>query len=102
MDGCLSQATRLGGISRTFAYPIDPFIPQESMQYAMLFDDNASNFTKIYCSCGRIVNIDRKSCSVKRKLHKTIECAVCRNLRIGRELDLLDEHYSVPEQSVYD
>ena len=64
--------------------------------------DNASNFTKIYCSCGRIVNIDRKSCSVKRKLHKTIECAVCRNLRIGRELDLLDEHYSVPEQSVYD
>ena len=37
-----------------------------------------------------------------RKLHKTIECAVCRNLRIGRELDLLDEHYSVPEQSVYD
>ncbi len=34
---------------------------------------------------------------VKTLLHKKIECAFCRNIRIGKELGMLDEHYSIIE-----
>ncbi len=63
----------------------------------MLFDGIKSNFDKIYCSCGRIVDLDSKSISLKKSLNKPIQCYHCRNLRIAAELDSLDANYSVIE-----
>ena len=50
-------------------------------------DGFEQDFSIIYCSCGRIVNIDRRICAVKKHLGKQLECASCRNRRIARELE---------------
>ncbi|MDR3282314.1 MAG: hypothetical protein LBS92_01735 [Candidatus Methanoplasma sp.] len=48
---------------------------------------------KIYCICGRIVDLDKKEMAVKLSLRKDIECPVCRNMRISRDIDCLDQHF---------
>ena len=48
---------------------------------------------KIYCKCGRIVDIDSGYFRVRRILGKDIECSFCRNERVGREIDELNNHF---------
>ena len=67
----------------------------------MLGTENPKYFTKIYCSCGRLVDIDRNACKVKKNLHKELECARCRNLRIAREIEFLNSEEDVESGMVY-
>ena len=57
--------------------------------------DNAGSrsFVKVYCSCGRIVDLDKKMMAVKRSLKKDVECTACRNARISMEIDFLNEGF---------
>lgn len=48
------------------------------------------SFLKIYCSCGRIVGLDKNEMQIKKKLGKDLECARCRNIRISCEIDELN------------
>lgn len=72
-------------------YDVDSYMASENMQKCVLFDENGMDFTKIYCNCGRFVDIDSKALLLKQILHKPIECSHCRNLRIFRELSIFDE-----------
>lgn len=78
----------------------DPYLPCKSMHNFYLDDVDSSIFTKIYCSCGRFIDMDTKTLNLKQNLHKPIECIHCRNLRISKELDLLDEEYTIVEELV--
>ena len=59
-----------------------------------------SGLKKIYCACGSIVGLDRDHVSMKKKLKKTIECPACRNLRISKDIDEIDNYFAgiVPEE----
>ncbi len=48
----------------------------------------------VYCSCGRIVSLDRAEMETKIILGKNLECCTCRNVRIGREIDLLNSIFA--------
>ena len=75
----------------------DPYIPSEDMHVRAFKGTGLDSFTKIYCSCGRFVDIGRETYRRRVALHKPVECNRCRNLRISMELDALDEHYNVIE-----
>ena len=89
--GCLPQANRLGGVNRSVINAQDSYVSSKNMQECMYFDENPADISKIFCSCGRIVSIDRRSVALKQMLHKPVECPRCRNLRIAAELDLMYE-----------
>lgn len=58
-------------------------------------DDSCTRaFMQIYCSCGRIVSLDRSEMQLKMKLGKDLECASCRNFRISAEIDMMNDHFS--------
>ncbi len=67
----------------------------------MLGTENPKYFTKIYCSCGRLADIDRNAFRVKRDLHKDLECARCRNLRIAREIERLESDEDAESGMIY-
>ena len=48
---------------------------------------------KIYCTCGRIVDIDSGYFKIRMGLGKSLECSFCRNQRVGREIDELNDHF---------
>jgi len=54
--------------------------------------DNAGprSLMKIYCACGKIVDLDRKEMNLKKSLKKDLECTVCRNTRISMDIELLN------------
>ena len=52
------------------------------------------NAMSVYCSCGRIVNLDRDEMNVRIALGKELECSKCRNQRISIEIDALNEHFA--------
>jgi hypothetical protein len=54
--------------------------------------DNAGprSLMRIYCACGKIVDLDRREMSLKKSLKKDLECPACRNARIAREIDLMN------------
>ncbi len=57
------------------------------------------NSMSVYCSCGRIVNLDRDEMDLRISLGKQLECSKCRNQRISIEIDALNEHFeSVPQE----
>ena len=56
-----------------------------------------SDYTKIFCTCGRITDIDTQTYRRRLGMHKQIECVHCRNARISAEFEKLDEHYGVIE-----
>ena len=60
-------------------------------------DTGLTEFTKIYCSCGRFVDIDSQTYRRRTMMQKPIECTYCRNSRIAAEIESLDEHYGVIE-----
>ncbi len=42
-------------------------------------------------NCGAQIDLDAVSVATKRKLHKTVECAICRNARVSRDMELLTQ-----------
>ncbi len=44
----------------------------------------------VYCSCGRIVSLDRQEMKLKLSLKKELQCVACRNARISKEIDALN------------
>ena len=51
---------------------------------------------KIYCACGKIVDLDKKKMNIKKSLKKDLECTTCRNMRISKEIDSLNELFDCP------
>ena len=41
--------------------------------------------SRVLCSCGDTVELDRSTVGIKHKLGKMVECRKCRNARIARE-----------------
>ena len=41
--------------------------------------------SRILCSCGSVVELDRSVVGIKHKLGKMVECRKCRNARIAHE-----------------
>lgn len=48
----------------------------------------------VYCTCGRIVILDRSEMRIKLSLGKELQCMTCRNARISMEIDTLNDHYN--------
>ena len=78
-------------------FQFDPYVPADDLHVQAFKDTGLDSFTKIYCTCGRIVDIDRETYCRRVSLHKPVECNRCRNRRISMEFDMLDEHYNVIE-----
>ncbi|MCK9322710.1 MAG: hypothetical protein RBR05_01815 [Candidatus Methanomethylophilaceae archaeon] len=77
-------------------------IPSTKGHICTLDNVSASSFLKIYCSCGRIIGLDKSEMKIKMKLGKSLECVSCRNARISRELDALDKSfYGVEEEDTF-
>ena len=53
-----------------------------------------SRMKKIYCKCGRIIGLDSAQMKLKLKLGKELECTECRNMRISRDIDEMNAHFS--------
>ena len=52
----------------------------------------------VYCDCGRIVILDRSEMKLRLSLGKELECMSCRNARISREIDALNDHFNGVEE----
>ncbi len=57
----------------------------------MFTEENGMN---VYCTCGRIVNLDRYEMQLKISLGKELQCTVCRNKRISQEIDFMNDLYN--------
>jgi len=55
---------------------------------------SADNEMCVYCMCGRIVNLDRSEMKLKLSLGKELQCTFCRNQRISKEIDYLNDLYN--------
>lgn len=53
----------------------------------------------VYCECGRIVILDRAEMKLRLSLGKELECMTCRNARISREIDALNDHFNGVEEA---
>jgi len=55
---------------------------------------------KIYCKCGSIVDLDKEHVVLKKKLKKSVECPMCRNMRISNDIDTMNDYFAgvVPEE----
>lgn len=58
----------------------------------------ANAVMSVYCNCGRIVVLDRSEMRLKLSLGKELECMSCRNARISREIDALNDHFNGVEE----
>jgi hypothetical protein len=67
-------------------------MPPPSKQVRTLFGETTKR--KILCSCGAIAEIDQGIAANKMMLGKAMECRTCRNERIARERDELEQHFS--------
>ncbi len=52
----------------------------------------------VYCECGRIVILDRAEMKLRLSLGKELECMSCRNARISRDIDALNDHFNGIEE----
>lgn len=52
------------------------------------------SMNKALCGCGTIADLDTEVVRRKRTLGKYVECSRCRNIRIARERDELERHFS--------
>ena len=75
----------------------DPYTPAALVGVSTISGVEMGEFTKIFCNCGRIVDIDTFTYRRRLQMHKNIECATCRNRRIAEEIEHLDEHYGFIE-----
>lgn len=70
--------------------------------YTTLDKVPASMTMSVYCRCGKIVVLDRAEMVLKLKLDKELECMECRNSRIDREIDEMNNHYlGISEEDVF-
>lgn len=53
-----------------------------------------SSMMSVYCTCGRIVVLDRSEMHLRLGLGKELECSSCRNQRIAREIEAMDDHFN--------
>jgi len=78
---------------------------QENTGIRTLDNVGSRSLVKIYCACGKIVDLDRKNMNIKKSLKKDLECTVCRNMRVGKDIDLLntmfERNLSTEEDPVY-
>ena len=68
-------------------------IPSIGGQIHTLDNANSRCLMKIYCACGRIVDLDKKEMKLKLTLKKDTECTLCRNMRISRDIEGLNDHF---------
>lgn len=47
----------------------------------------------IYCKCGCIVAVDSSQTKLKLLLGKELECPQCRNQRISKDIDEINDHF---------
>lgn len=53
---------------------------------------SGTEMVKVACeNCGANIDLDGASVAIKRKLKKKIECAICRNARVSRDHDVLEQ-----------
>ena len=67
--------------------------PQKNTGIRTLDNSGPRSFVKIYCGCGRIVDLDKKEMNIKKALKKELECIACRNARIAKDIDFLNAYY---------
>ncbi len=58
----------------------------------------AESLMSVYCTCGRIVVLDRAEMKLRLSLGKELECTRCRNARISFEIDAMNDHYNGIEE----
>ncbi len=44
-------------------------------------------------NCGVRIGLDSSVVSVKHQLHKPVECPICRNMRVSKEMELLENEF---------
>lgn len=59
---------------------------------------SCSTMRKIYCDCGRILDLDSRYFALKQSLNKKVECPCCRNARIAMEIQDLNDHFNPPTE----
>ncbi len=74
-------------------YTSDVLIPFGDAYIRTLDTMHPCGLMKIYCACGRIVDLDKKEMGLKLSLKKDLECVSCRNARISKEIESLNEHF---------
>ncbi len=58
-----------------------------------------SSMMSVYCTCGRIVVLDRTEMHTRLSLGKELECSSCRNVRISHEIDAMNDHFNGIDES---
>ncbi|MCL2510384.1 MAG: hypothetical protein FWF07_04815 [Methanomassiliicoccaceae archaeon] len=80
-------------------------LPSDDPGIRTLDNVGLRSLVKIYCACGKIVDLDRKNMNIKKSLKKDLECTACRNTRVGKDIDLLNTQYdrsiSIEEDPIY-
>lgn len=74
-------------------YKSNILIPLGDGYVRTLDNTNPRSLMKIYCACGKIVDLDKKEMYLKLSLKKDLECVACRNMRISREIESLNDHF---------
>jgi len=76
-----------------YDYAFNDIISQSNISIRTLDNIGPRSLVKIYCACGKIVDLDRKKMNIKKSLKKDLECSACRNIRIEKDIDLLNAHF---------
>lgn len=72
------------------------------MRPSVTLDDiRSSSLMKIYCKCGRIVDADKGIVVLKKKLHKKLECPICRNARISQDIEEMNGIFDGVTEELY-
>lgn len=74
------------------AHHSSSYVPRSHARVRLDRFDSANEMC-VYCSCGRIVALDRSEMMLKLSLKKELECTTCRNRRISNEIDYLNDLY---------
>jgi hypothetical protein len=82
-----------GSVIIGYSYTSNRVIQQGDASILTLDSSGPRSFMKIYCACGKIVDLDKKKMNIKKSLKKELECTACRNARISTEIDLMNKHF---------
>ena len=95
LDGFVDDgdSVNLERINIGYDYSSNRIIPMGNACTHSLDKVGPRSFVKIYCACGKIVDLDKKKIGMKKSLKKNIECTSCRNARISKEIDIMNEHF---------
>lgn len=94
-EGCESRGRGLIGKSS-----FDSGSHASESGYLRTLDTMAeASMMSVYCTCGRIVVLDRSEMHLRLGLGKELECSSCRNQRIAREIEAMDDHFNGVDES---